>query len=214
MPGRYIINHDRNLCKRLPLKRRLLLSSADFSNFFTNSECPDQIGAVWSGSTLFAYILKLVSYIRQLFAAGDISIGYFQIALRVNIGLITLRVNRQSACSLLHCRTLQPIMLHDLCMQYHRLLDEFFDNIGKLVDVTNLISNIRSYLRQQKKTSHSLYNGNPSCSQLWIEACCGCLLDLFLWDIQLTIRTRTLYTFSTKLRILGQSKKYHNYPHN
>ena len=56
------------------------------------------------------------------------------------------------------------------------------------------------------------YNGNPGCNQPWIEACCGCLLS----DIQLAIRTRTLNAFSTKLRILGQSNKYHTnciYPH-
>ena len=40
-----------------------------------NSQDPDQtapIGAVCSGSTLFASILKLVSNVRQLFAADDI----------------------------------------------------------------------------------------------------------------------------------------------
>ena len=40
----------------------------------TNSVDPDQtapIGAVCSGSTLFASILKLVSNVRQLFAADD-----------------------------------------------------------------------------------------------------------------------------------------------
>ena len=42
---------------------------------------PDQtapIGAVCSGSTLFPYILKLVSNIRQLFAADNFSRRHFQ----------------------------------------------------------------------------------------------------------------------------------------
>ena len=46
-----------------------------------NSVDPDQtapIGAVCSWSTLFASILKLVSNVRQLFAADDFSRGYFQ----------------------------------------------------------------------------------------------------------------------------------------
>ena len=46
----------------------------------TNSVDPDQtapIGAVRSGSTLFASILKLVSNIRQLFAADDFSRHHF-----------------------------------------------------------------------------------------------------------------------------------------
>ena len=34
---------------------------------------PDPIGAVSSGSTLFASILKFVSNVRQLFAADDFS---------------------------------------------------------------------------------------------------------------------------------------------
>ena len=47
-----------------------------------NSVDPDQtapIGAVCSGSTLYASILKLVSNVRQLFAADDLSIRHFQI---------------------------------------------------------------------------------------------------------------------------------------
>ena len=47
-----------------------------------NSVDPDQtapIGAVCSGSTLFASILKFVSNVRQLFAADDFSRRYFQI---------------------------------------------------------------------------------------------------------------------------------------
>ena len=46
----------------------------------TSSVDPDQtapIGAVCSGSTLFASILKLVSNIRQLFVADDFSRGHF-----------------------------------------------------------------------------------------------------------------------------------------
>ena len=45
-----------------------------------NSVNPDQtapIGAVCSGSTLFASILKLVSNVRQLFAADDFSRCHF-----------------------------------------------------------------------------------------------------------------------------------------
>ena len=46
-----------------------------------NSVDPDQtapIGAVCSGSTLFASILKFVSNVRQLFAEDDFSRRYFQ----------------------------------------------------------------------------------------------------------------------------------------
>ena len=46
-----------------------------------NSVDPEQtapIGAVCSGSTLFAFILKLVSNVRQLFAADDFSKRIFQ----------------------------------------------------------------------------------------------------------------------------------------
>ena len=46
----------------------------------TNSVDPDQtapIGAVESGSTLFASILKLVSNVWQLFAADDLSRRHF-----------------------------------------------------------------------------------------------------------------------------------------
>ena len=57
-----------------------------------NSVDQDQtapIGAVGSGSTLFASILKLVSNVRQLFAADDFSRRHFQMhffpgAFRVN----------------------------------------------------------------------------------------------------------------------------------
>ena len=45
-----------------------------------NSVDPDQtapIGAVCSGPTLFASILKLVSNVRQLFAADDFSRRHF-----------------------------------------------------------------------------------------------------------------------------------------
>ena len=47
-----------------------------------NSVDPDQtapIGAVCSGFTLFASILKLVSKVRQLFAADNFSRRHFQI---------------------------------------------------------------------------------------------------------------------------------------
>ena len=46
----------------------------------TNSVDPDKtapIGAVLSGSTLFASILELVSKVRQLFAAEDFSRRHF-----------------------------------------------------------------------------------------------------------------------------------------
>ena len=48
-----------------------------------NSVNPDQtapapIGAVWSGSTLFACILKFASNVWQLFAADDLSRQHFQ----------------------------------------------------------------------------------------------------------------------------------------
>ena len=46
-----------------------------------NSVIPDQtapIGAVCSGSTLFACILKFASNVRQLFAADDSSRRHFQ----------------------------------------------------------------------------------------------------------------------------------------
>ena len=40
---------------------------------------PDQTaGAVCSGSTLYAYILKFASNVRQLFAADDFSRRHFQ----------------------------------------------------------------------------------------------------------------------------------------
>ena len=49
----------------------------------TNSVDPDQtapVGAVWSESTLFAYILKLVNNItaRQLFPAEDLRKWHFK----------------------------------------------------------------------------------------------------------------------------------------
>ena len=47
----------------------------------SNSVNPDQtapIGAVCSGSTLFACILKLASNVWQLFAADDFSRRHFQ----------------------------------------------------------------------------------------------------------------------------------------
>ena len=47
-----------------------------------NSVDPDQtapIGAVCSGSTLFASILKFLSNTRQLFAADDFSRRHFQV---------------------------------------------------------------------------------------------------------------------------------------
>ena len=46
-----------------------------------NSVDPDQtapIGAVCSGSTLFAWILKFTSNVRQLFAADDFNRRHFQ----------------------------------------------------------------------------------------------------------------------------------------
>ena len=60
----------------------------------TNKVDPDQtapIGAVRSGSTLFASILKLVSSVRQLFAADDFSRGNFSDAFFLG----ALRVKRK-----------------------------------------------------------------------------------------------------------------------
>ena len=51
-----------------------------FKKTMANSVDPDQtapIGAVCSGSTLFASILNFVSNVRQLFAADDISDAFF-----------------------------------------------------------------------------------------------------------------------------------------
>ena len=48
----------------------------------TNSVDPDQtapIGAVCSGSRLFAYLLRFVSNVGQLFAADDFSRRHFQL---------------------------------------------------------------------------------------------------------------------------------------
>ena len=64
----------------------------------TNRVDPDQtapIGAVCSGFTLFAYILKLVSNVRQLFAADafsrrHFSDAFFLGALRVKITAVEL----------------------------------------------------------------------------------------------------------------------------
>ena len=64
----------------------------------TNSVDQDQtapIGAVWSGSTLFAYMLKFVSNVRQLFAAGDfsrrhLSDAFFLGALRAKIFILSI----------------------------------------------------------------------------------------------------------------------------
>ena len=64
----------------------------------TNSVDPDQtapIGAVWSGSTLLASILKFVSTVRQLFAADDFSRRHFSDAFFLG----ALRVN---ACTITH----------------------------------------------------------------------------------------------------------------
>ena len=61
---------------------RLLFSSAEmFKKPLTNSEDPDQtapIGAVCSGSALFASILKFVNNVWQLFAADDFGRRLFQ----------------------------------------------------------------------------------------------------------------------------------------
>ena len=63
----------------------------------TNSVDPDQtapIGAVLSGSTLFASILEFVSNVRQLFAADDFSRCHFSDA----IYLGALRVKKYNDC--------------------------------------------------------------------------------------------------------------------
>ena len=60
----------------------------------TNSVDPDQIapiGAVLSGSTLFASILRFVSNVRQLFAADDFSRRHFSDAFFLG----TIRVRLQ-----------------------------------------------------------------------------------------------------------------------
>ena len=67
-----------------------------------NSVDPDQtapIGAVCSGSTLFASILKLVSNVRQFFAADDFSRRHFQMhfflgALRVKTHMMAVSVDK------------------------------------------------------------------------------------------------------------------------
>ena len=59
----------------------------------TNSVDPDPtapIGAVGSGSTLFASILKFVSNDRQLFAADDFSKRYFSDAFLALLGLMPI----------------------------------------------------------------------------------------------------------------------------
>ena len=70
----------------------------------TNSVDPDQtapIGAILSGSTLFTSKLKLVVYVRQLFAADNFSRRHFSDAfflgaLRVNDVLLkTLRIYKE-----------------------------------------------------------------------------------------------------------------------
>ena len=66
----------------------------------TNSVDHDQtapIGAVWSGSTLFASILKFVCNVWKLFAAYDFSRRHFSDAFFLG----ALRVNTQSDLSIL-----------------------------------------------------------------------------------------------------------------
>ena len=63
----------------------------------TNSVDPDQtasIGAVWSGCTMFASILKLVSNVRHLFVADDFSRGHFSDAFF--IGALIVKAQIQS----------------------------------------------------------------------------------------------------------------------
>ena len=99
-----------------------------------NSVDPDQtapIGAVCSGSMLFAYILKLVSNVRQLFAA-DFSKQHFQMhfflgALRVK-GQVHVFAGRVKIVSHSSCRTsaifLSPARLPapEACGTYKLLL--------------------------------------------------------------------------------------------
>ena len=67
----------------------------------TNSVDPDQtapIGAVWSGSTQFASILKFVSNVRQLFAADNFSRrqfsnAFFLGALRVRLSWLFFMIS-------------------------------------------------------------------------------------------------------------------------
>ena len=71
----------------------------------SNSVEPDQtapIGAVCSGSTLFASIFDS-SVSRQLFAAGDFSRQHFQMhfflnALRVNLSPTTKKIAQNAVC--------------------------------------------------------------------------------------------------------------------
>ena len=70
----------------------------------TNSVDPDQtapIEAVWSGSFLFASILKFVSSVRQLFAADNFSRRHFSDAfflgaLRVKYDLLWIVILKAS----------------------------------------------------------------------------------------------------------------------
>ena len=70
---------------RLTLKSSAFLVCQNLSEAsIANSVDPDQtapIGAVCSGSTLFASILKFASYVGQLFAADDFSRQHFQVHL-------------------------------------------------------------------------------------------------------------------------------------
>ena len=62
----------------------------------TNSVDPDQtapIWAVWSGSILFASILKVVSNVRQLFAADDFSRRDFSDAFF--LGALRIKIEKQ-----------------------------------------------------------------------------------------------------------------------
>ena len=64
-----------------------------------NSVVPDQtapIGAVCSGSTLFASILKFVGNVRQLFAADDFSRRHFSDALL--LGALRVKYTFTSFC--------------------------------------------------------------------------------------------------------------------
>ena len=84
-----------------------------------NSVDPDQtapIGAVCSGSTLFASILKLVSNVRQLFAADDFSRRHNQMHFFLGALWVKLGHGMRNLSSVLTTRSYpnQPTQLQSL----------------------------------------------------------------------------------------------------
>ena len=74
--------HSSPILIRLTLKAQIATKVVCFSRLLKclrslyDKQC-GPIGAVWSGSTLFASILESVSNVRQLFAADNFSRGHF-----------------------------------------------------------------------------------------------------------------------------------------